>query len=44
MDDPHTKSTDEVVHYFRSDETTGLDDEQIKKNQEKYGPNGKITF
>ena len=41
MDDSHTKPYEEVVNYFRTDENTGLDDAQVKSNQEKYGPNGK---
>ena len=40
MDDSHTKSADEVYHYFKTDENTGLDDNQVKQNQEKYGLNG----
>ena len=39
MDDPHTKSVDEIVNYFKTDENVGLSDEQIKVAQEKYGPN-----
>jgi len=39
MDDSHTKPYEEVVNYFRTDENTGLDDGQVKSNQEKYGPN-----
>ena len=41
MDDAHTKTTDEVVFYFKTDETSGLSDDQVKQSQEKYGPNGK---
>ena len=36
MDDPHTKATEEVVNYFKTDENTGLDDDQVKRNMEKY--------
>jgi len=39
MEDSHTKPSEEVVNYFRTDENTGLDDAQVKSNQEKYGPN-----
>ena len=42
MDDSHTKTTEEVVNYFKTDEHTGLSDEQIKRAQEKYGPNGEL--
>ena len=41
MDDAHTKTPEEVVNYFKTDENTGLDDAQVKRYQEKYGPNGK---
>jgi len=39
MENPHAASVDEVIKYFQTDENTGLSDEQVKKNQEKYGPN-----
>lgn len=39
MDDSHTKSSDEVVLFFKTDPNFGLSDEQIKRAQEKYGPN-----
>jgi Ca2+ transporting ATPase len=39
MDDSFTKSVDEVINYFKTDEVTGLTDEQVKKHTEKYGPN-----
>lgn len=40
MEDSFTKPVDEVVNYFKTDENTGLTDEQIQRYQEKYGPNG----
>ena len=40
MDDAHTKTTDEVLLYFKSDENNGLTDEQVTEAQAKYGPNG----
>lgn len=43
MDDAHTKSVDEVLGYFGTDPDKGLSPDQIKRNQEKYGPNGKYT-
>ena len=43
MEDSHTKSVAEVLHYFKTDETTGLSDNQVKEGIEKYGPNGKST-
>jgi len=39
MDDSFTKTTEEVINYFRTDEESGLDDAQVKSNQAKYGPN-----
>ena len=38
--DAWTKSPEEVVNYFKSDETSGLSDDQVKRNQEKFGFNG----
>jgi len=40
MEDSFTKPVEEVVNYFKTDEITGLTDEQIQRYQEKYGPNG----
>jgi len=39
MDDSHTKSGEECLNYFKVDEETGLDDNQVRRNQEKYGLN-----
>ncbi|KAK7483697.1 hypothetical protein BaRGS_00025018 [Batillaria attramentaria] len=39
MDLAFTKTTEEVTAYFGVDENVGLNEEQIKKNFEKYGPN-----
>ena len=44
MEDAWTKPGDEVINYFKSDIETGLSDEQVARNQEKYGPNGKSQF
>ena len=44
MEDAHTKSVEEVFLAFRTDENSGLTDDQVKQNQEKYGPNGNYTF
>lgn len=41
MEDAHTKTVDEVVRYFGADPEKGLSLDQVKRNQEKYGPNGK---
>ena len=42
MEDAHTKSVEEVLSYFSSDEEAGLSDEQVQRAQEKYGPNGRL--
>lgn len=41
MEDAHIKTVDEVVNYFSTDSERGLTTDQVKKYQEKYGPNGK---
>lgn len=41
MEDGHAKSVDEVINYFGTDLERGLSLDQIKRNQERYGPNGK---
>lgn len=40
MDDSHAKPYDEVLRFFNTDENLGLDDDQVKRYQAKYGPNG----
>lgn len=42
MEDAHTKTVDEVLRYFSADPERGLSLDQVKRNQEKYGPNGKF--
>lgn len=44
MEDAHCKSVDEVLNYFGVDPERGLTLDQVKRNQEKYGPNGKTFF
>ena len=39
MDDAHTKTVDEVIKYFNTDPERGLSSDQVKRHQEKYGPN-----
>lgn len=39
MEDGHIKTVDEVVNYFSVDPERGLTLDQVKRNQEKYGPN-----
>lgn len=43
MEDGHIKSVDEVLNYFGTDLERGLSIDQIKRNQAKYGPNGKLS-
>jgi P-type Ca2+ transporter type 2A len=42
MEDAHARTVDEIVTYFNLDETRGLTPDQVKRNQEKYGLNGKF--
>ncbi|XP_054287357.1 calcium-transporting ATPase sarcoplasmic/endoplasmic reticulum type isoform X2 [Macrosteles quadrilineatus] len=39
MEDAHAKTVDEVLNYFSVDPERGLTPDQVKRNQEKYGPN-----
>lgn len=41
MEDGHAKTVDEVLNYFNVDSEKGLSLDQVKRNQEKYGLNGK---
>lgn len=41
MEDAHCKTVEEVVNYFNVDGEKGLSADQVKRNQEKYGLNGK---
>lgn len=41
MEDGHIKTVEETLNYFGTDGERGLSLDQIKRNQEKYGPNGK---
>ena len=40
MDLAWTRSTEETCKFFNVDESTGYSDDQVKRAQEKYGPNG----
>lgn len=44
MEDGHSKTVDETLNYFGTDLEKGLSLDQIKRNQEKYGPNGEYRF
>ncbi|XP_063699007.1 calcium-transporting ATPase sarcoplasmic/endoplasmic reticulum type isoform X2 [Culicoides brevitarsis] len=39
MEDGHSKTSEEVINYFNVDPERGLTLDQVKRNQEKYGPN-----
>lgn len=39
MEDGHAKTWEEVVNYFGTDPERGLTLDQVKRHQEKYGPN-----
>lgn len=40
MEDGHAKTVEEVINYFGTDSERGLSTDQVKRHQEKYGPNG----
>lgn len=42
MEDGHIKTVDECLNYFQADPERGLALDQVKRNQDKYGPNGKF--
>jgi Ca2+ transporting ATPase len=44
MEDGHAKTVDEVLNYFSVDPERGLSLDQVKRNQEKYGPNGECPY
>lgn len=43
LDDAHSQTVDEILGYFGTDPDKGLSPDQVKRNQEKYGPNGKFV-
>uniref|UniRef100_A0A8C5N4U4 Calcium-transporting ATPase n=1 Tax=Gouania willdenowi TaxID=441366 RepID=A0A8C5N4U4_GOUWI len=44
MDNAHTKTVEEVYSFFNVNESTGLSLEEVKKQRERYGPNGILSF
>ncbi|KAG9269997.1 sarcoplasmic/endoplasmic reticulum calcium ATPase 2-like isoform X1 [Astyanax mexicanus] len=44
MESAHTKSVEEVYSFFGVNESTGLGLEQVKRQREKWGPNGKSIW
>lgn len=43
MEDGHIKTVEQALNYFGTDGDRGLTLDQVKKNQERYGPNGKSS-
>lgn len=41
MENAHTKTVEEVYSFFAVNESTGLGLEQVKRQKEKWGSNGK---
>uniref|UniRef100_A0A8C5RQR5 Cation-transporting P-type ATPase N-terminal domain-containing protein n=1 Tax=Laticauda laticaudata TaxID=8630 RepID=A0A8C5RQR5_LATLA len=41
MENGHTKTVEEVLGYFGVNESTGLSLEQVKKQKERWGANGR---
>uniref|UniRef100_A0A8C3F8I0 P-type Ca(2+) transporter n=1 Tax=Chrysemys picta bellii TaxID=8478 RepID=A0A8C3F8I0_CHRPI len=44
MENSHTKTVEECLAYFGVSENSGLTPEHVKKNLDKYGPNGKSIW
>uniref|UniRef100_A0A673GE84 Calcium-transporting ATPase n=1 Tax=Sinocyclocheilus rhinocerous TaxID=307959 RepID=A0A673GE84_9TELE len=44
MENAHTKTVEEVYSFFAVNESTGLGLEQVKRQREKWGPNGKSLW
>lgn len=44
MEDAHAKTVEEVLGYFGTDPDKGLTPDQVKRNQDKYGPNGECLL
>ena len=41
IDYPWTKTKEDVAAFYNVEETKGLTEERVKRDLEKYGPNGK---
>lgn len=41
MDNAHTKTVEEVLSFFNVNESTGLSLEEVRKQRDRFGPNGK---
>ncbi len=42
IDYPWTKTKEDVAAFYNVEETKGLSEERVKRDLERYGPNGKI--
>ena len=40
MELPYTKTTEEVLEYFKVKEAEGLSGDEVERQREKYGTNG----
>lgn len=43
IDYPWTKTKEDVAAFYNVEETKGLSEERVKRDLERYGPNGKRT-
>jgi len=41
LENPWTKTKEEIATYYKVDETKGLSEERVRQDLERYGPNGK---
>uniref|UniRef100_A0A3B3ZL59 Cation-transporting P-type ATPase N-terminal domain-containing protein n=1 Tax=Periophthalmus magnuspinnatus TaxID=409849 RepID=A0A3B3ZL59_9GOBI len=41
MDNAHTTTVEEVYAFFSVNESTGLSLDQVRKQRDRFGPNGK---
>ncbi len=44
MENAHCRKVEDVLAYFNVDEDSGLSDDQVKRQTEKYGLNGTYIF
>lgn len=42
IDYPWTKTKEDVAAFYNVEETKGLSEERVKRDLERYGPNGKL--
>ena len=40
LDNPWTKTKEDVAAFYNVEETKGLSEERVKRDLERYGPNG----